>query len=86
VCVCKDILMLFQFQPKTNRPQSWYKLALRFKEINRTLFLPRLRCMRELGHSLADTLEHSGYSECERGPTRLTLIKYMRLLVCLHEP
>src|SRR6185436_8470011 len=63
VCVCKD-MDVRPIQPKKGRPSSWYKLALRFKEINRTLFLPRLRYMRELGHPLADTLEYSGYSEC----------------------
>ena len=74
MCVCKDMDVL-PIQPKKSRPSSWYKLGLRFKEINRTLFLPRLRYMRELGHPLADTLEHSGYSECRDLPTRLTLVK-----------
>ena len=34
--------------------------------------------MPELGHPLADTPEHSGYSECQRGPTRPSLIKDVR--------
>ena len=39
--------------------------------------------MPELGHPLADTLEHSGYSECPGLPARLTLIKDVGDLVCL---